>query len=75
MVKPVTLYCNNMSSIQLANNPVFHAAEREVEKQYASIGLHSHTLGIAHTRKGELESLTQTHSNTTDSRILIDLIH
>ena len=35
MEKPVTLYCNNMSSIQLANNPVFHARTKHIE-------VHSH---------------------------------
>ena len=54
---------------------VLLVVERKVEHQYASIDLHSHTLGITHTRKGALESLTQTHSNTADSRMLIDLIH
>ena len=32
--KPVTLYCDNMSSIQLANNPVFHARTKHIEVHY-----------------------------------------
>ena len=31
---PVTLYCDNMSSIQLANNPVFHARTKHIEVHY-----------------------------------------
>ena len=31
---PVTLYCDNMSSIQLANNPVFHARTKHFEVHY-----------------------------------------
>ena len=31
---PVTLYCDNMSSIQLANNPVFHARTKHIELNY-----------------------------------------
>ena len=30
----VTLYCDNMSSIQLANNPVFHARTKHIEVHY-----------------------------------------
>ena len=32
--EPVTLYCDNMSSIQLANNPVFHARTKHIEVHY-----------------------------------------
>ena len=32
--KPVTLYCDNMSSIQLANNPLFHARTKHIEVHY-----------------------------------------
>ena len=28
---PVVIYCNNMSSIQLARNPVFHARTKHIE--------------------------------------------
>ena len=31
---PVTLFCDNMSSIQLANNPVFHARTKHIEVHY-----------------------------------------
>ena len=34
MVKPITLYCDNMSSIQLANNPVFHTRTKHIEVHY-----------------------------------------
>ena len=30
----VTLYCDNMSSIHLANNPVFHARTKHIEVYY-----------------------------------------
>ena len=30
----VTLYCDNMSSIQLANNPVFHVRTNQIEVHY-----------------------------------------
>ena len=30
----VTLFCDNMSSIQLANNPVFHARTKHIEVYY-----------------------------------------
>ena len=30
----VTLYCDNMSNIQLANNPVFHARMKHIEVHY-----------------------------------------
>ena len=30
----MTLYCDNMSSIQLANNPVFHARTKHIEVHY-----------------------------------------
>ena len=33
-MKTVTLYCDNMSSIQLANNPVFHASTKHIEVHY-----------------------------------------
>ena len=33
-MKTVTLYCDNMSSIQLANNPVFHARTKHIEVHY-----------------------------------------
>ena len=28
------MYCDNMSSIQLANNPVFHARTKHIEVHY-----------------------------------------
>ena len=31
---PMTLYCDNMSSIQLANNPMFHARTKHIEVHY-----------------------------------------
>ena len=34
MEKPITLYCDNMSSIQLAKNPVFHARTKHIEVHY-----------------------------------------
>ena len=34
VVKPIMLYCNNMSSIQLARNPVFHARTKHIEVHY-----------------------------------------
>ena len=34
VVKPVTLYCNNMSIIQLVNNPVFHTRTKYIEIHY-----------------------------------------
>ena len=34
MSRTVTLYCDNMSSIQLANNPVFHARTKHIEVHY-----------------------------------------
>ena len=30
----VTLYCDNMNSIQLANNPIFHARTKHIEVHY-----------------------------------------
>ena len=30
----ITLYCDNMSNIQLANNPVFHARTKHIEVHY-----------------------------------------
>ena len=32
--EPMTLYCDSMSSIQLANNPVFHARTKHIEVHY-----------------------------------------
>ena len=34
MLRAVTLYCDNMSSIQLANNPIFHARTKHIEVHY-----------------------------------------
>lgn len=34
ILQPVTLFCDNMSSIQLANNPVFHARTKHIEVHY-----------------------------------------
>ena len=34
IVELVTLFCDNMSSIQLANNPVFHARTKHIEVHY-----------------------------------------
>ena len=34
VLQPVTLFCDNMSSIQLANNPVFHARTKHIEVHY-----------------------------------------
>ena len=31
---PVVIYCDNMSSIQLARNPVFHARTKHIEIHY-----------------------------------------
>ena len=31
---PTTIYCNNLSSIQLAKNPVFHARTKHIEVHY-----------------------------------------
>ena len=33
-MKTFPLYCDNMSSIQLANNPVFHARTKHIEVHY-----------------------------------------
>ena len=33
-MKTVTLYCDNMSSIQLANNTIFHARTKHIEVHY-----------------------------------------
>ena len=32
--EPVVIHCDNMSSIQLARNPVFHARTKHIEVQY-----------------------------------------
>ena len=32
--RAVTLYCDNMSSTQLANNPAFHARTKHIEVHY-----------------------------------------
>ena len=32
--RPVTLFCDNMSSMQLASNPVFHARTKHIEVHY-----------------------------------------
>lgn len=34
LTRPVTLFCDNMSSMQLANNPVFHARTKHIEVYY-----------------------------------------
>ena len=34
IVKPITLFCDNMSSIQLANNPVFYERTKHIEVHY-----------------------------------------
>lgn len=34
LMQPVTLFCDNMSSIQLASNPVFHARTKHIEVHY-----------------------------------------
>ncbi|MCO5598252.1 hypothetical protein L7F22_052344 [Adiantum nelumboides] len=34
VLHPITLFCDNMSSIQLANNPVFHARTKHIEVHY-----------------------------------------
>ena len=31
---PTTIYCNNLSSIQLAKNPVFHTQTKHIEVHY-----------------------------------------
>ena len=31
---PVVIYCDNLSSIQLARNPVFHARTKHIEVHY-----------------------------------------
>ena len=31
---PATIYCDNLSSIQLAKNPVFHARTKHIEVHY-----------------------------------------
>ena len=31
---PTTIYCNNLSNIQLAKNPVFHARTKHIEVHY-----------------------------------------
>ena len=31
---PTTIYCDNLSSIQLANNPVFHARTKHIQVHY-----------------------------------------
>ncbi|MCO5566838.1 hypothetical protein L7F22_020520 [Adiantum nelumboides] len=32
--RPVVIHCNNLSSIQLAQNPVFHAKTKHIEVHY-----------------------------------------
>ena len=32
--RPVVIYCDNLSSIQLARNPVFHARTKQIEVHY-----------------------------------------
>ena len=34
MSDPTTIYCDNLSSIQLAKNPVFHARTKHIEVHY-----------------------------------------
>ena len=34
IVEPITLFCDNMISIQLANNLVFHARTKHIEVHY-----------------------------------------
>jgi len=34
MDAPVVIYCDNISSILLANNPVYHARTKHIEVQY-----------------------------------------
>ena len=31
---PTTIYCDNLSNIQLAKNPVFHARTKHIEVHY-----------------------------------------
>ena len=31
---PTTIYCDNLNSIQLAKNPVFHARTKHIEVHY-----------------------------------------
>ncbi|KAH7291764.1 hypothetical protein KP509_29G034400 [Ceratopteris richardii] len=32
--KTITIYCDNLSSIQLARNPIFHARTKHIEVYY-----------------------------------------
>ena len=34
MSDPTTIYCDNLNSIQLAKNPVFHARSKHIEVHY-----------------------------------------
>ncbi len=34
MDAPIVIYCDNISSILLANNPVYHARTKHIEVQY-----------------------------------------
>ena len=36
-MKSITLNCNNMSSIKLANNPVFHARSKHIKVHYSYV--------------------------------------
>ena len=33
-IRPIVIYCDNMSSIHLANNPVYHARTKHIEVHY-----------------------------------------
>ena len=46
---PTAIYCDNLSSIQLAKNPVFHAWTKHIEVHYHFV--------CEHVRSGEVELL------------------
>ena len=37
---PMFIYCNNLSNIQLAKNPVFHAQTKHIEVHYHFVREH-----------------------------------
>ena len=56
---PTAIYCDNLSSIQLAKNPVFHAWTKHIEVHYHFV--------CEHVRSGEVElSYVPTDRQDTD---------
>ena len=40
VTKPIPIYCNNLNSIQVAKNPVFHACTKHIEVHYHFVREH-----------------------------------